>query len=105
MLFLQAAALLASLATSATAHVVRDDFAAAKYFGEAPEDWCGSDTVDDRLLEEYKTLNALSARQLSYSNSSSNSSASIVVDTYFHLVSNSTREEDGWLSVRSPLYL
>jgi len=100
MLFLQAAAL-ASLATSAAAHVVRDDFAVAKYFGEAPEDWCGSDTVDDRLLEEYKTVNTLSARQLSYSNSS----ASIVVDTYFHLVSNSTKEEDGWLSVRSPLYL
>lgn len=80
-----------SLASSALGYVLR----AEAYDDIELGDWCGTDdtNISPTMLQYYRQP---VKRQ----------EQTIVVPTYFHVVSNSTRPEDGYLSVRSsPIHI
>lgn len=58
-------------------------------------DWCGTAATEDWLAADYARAPHPSAQR------HMTGPSSITVDTYFHIVTNSTRVQDGWLTVSS----
>src|SRR5690349_13385333 len=56
-------------------------------------DWCGTVATEDWLAEDR-------ASESKRKRHGPRQSSSITVSTYFHVVANSTRLQDGWLTVR-----
>ena len=81
--------LTAVMATGAASHVIR---------APAVRNWCGtphptdSQLVNTKSLAEQEALKRLAGEMTI--------AEAIVVDTYFHMVTSTTSEEDGYLSVR-----
>ncbi|GAB1311542.1 hypothetical protein MFIFM68171_01752 [Madurella fahalii] len=73
-----------SLASSALGHIIRSE----AYDDAELGNWCGTDDtiVSPPLLNSYRPRRKRQGQE------------TIVVPTYFHVVTNSTRPEDGWLS-------
>jgi hypothetical protein len=89
-MFLKAIAHLALLASTATAHVTRG-------VGRA----CGTKAPSQKHIQMTQAI-AAEEQQMSLSTGggSSHIAAGFVIDTWFHVVATSTRESDGYLSVR-----
>jgi len=81
----------AVMATGAASHVIR---------APAVRNWCGTPHPTDNQL--VKTKNLAEKEAVARLEGEMTIAEAIVVDTYFHIVTSTTSEEDGYLSVRSP---
>ncbi|KAK5655740.1 hypothetical protein OQA88_5277 [Cercophora sp. LCS_1] len=81
---------LLSLLTTASAHVIRASD--SKPISTSSTNWCGSSSVHGgKELRRSFDLDHILPRH-------ANVSSHLVVDTYFHIVANSTKPQDGYLS-------
>lgn len=63
-------------------------------------EWCGTVATEEWLEQD---LHIAARAEEDAKEMRKRQSSSIVVDTYFHVVANSTRVRDGWLTVSLPI--